>query len=72
MDNPQGRFRPEMFGSIHHIESTARMPVVPASAVIEGDGRSIVFVESAPGTFQERVGRSSARTQAGKSASSTG
>jgi len=55
MDNPQGRFRPEMFGSIHHIESTARMPVVPASAVIEGDGRSVVFVESAPGTFQERV-----------------
>jgi cobalt-zinc-cadmium efflux system membrane fusion protein len=31
------------------------MPVVPASAVIEGDGRSVVFVESAPGTFQERV-----------------
>ena len=55
MDNPRGRFRPEMFGSIHHIESTARMPVVPAGAVIEGDGRSIVFVESAPGTFQERV-----------------
>ena len=35
MDNPQGRFRPEMFGSIHHIESMARMPVVPAGAVIE-------------------------------------
>ena len=55
MDNPQGRFRPEMFGSIHHIESTARMAVVPAAAVIEGDGRSVVFVESAPGTFHERV-----------------
>jgi cobalt-zinc-cadmium efflux system membrane fusion protein len=55
MDNPQGRFRPEMFGSIHHIESTTRMPVVPAGAVIEGDGRSIVFVESSPGTFEERV-----------------
>jgi cobalt-zinc-cadmium efflux system membrane fusion protein len=55
MDNPRGRFRPEMFGSIHHIESTARMPVVPAGAVIEGDGRSTVFVESAPGTFEERA-----------------
>ena len=55
MNNPLGRFRPEMFGSIHHIESTARMAVVPAGAVIEGDGRSVVFVESAPGTFQERV-----------------
>jgi cobalt-zinc-cadmium efflux system membrane fusion protein len=54
MDNRRGRFRPEMFGSIHHIESTTRMAVVPASAVIEGDGRATVFVESAPGTFQER------------------
>lgn len=55
MDNPRGRFRPEMFGSIHHIESTTRMAVVPAGAVIEGDGRSAVFVESPPGTFQERA-----------------
>jgi multidrug efflux pump subunit AcrA (membrane-fusion protein) len=31
------------------------MPVLPAGAVIEGDGRSTVFVESAPGTFQERT-----------------
>jgi cobalt-zinc-cadmium efflux system membrane fusion protein len=54
LDNRGGRFRPEMFGSIHHIESTAKMPVVPAGAVIEGDGHSTVFVESAPGTFQER------------------
>jgi cobalt-zinc-cadmium efflux system membrane fusion protein len=54
MDNRLGRFRPEMFGSIHHIEATTTMPVVPASAVIEGDGRATVFVESAPGTFRER------------------
>ena len=26
MDNRQGRFRPEMFGSIHHIESTTQDP----------------------------------------------
>jgi membrane fusion protein, heavy metal efflux system len=55
LDNTAGRFRPEMFGSIHHIESTMRMPVVPAGAVIEGDARATVFVESAPGTFQERA-----------------
>ena len=55
MDNPHGRFRPEMFGSIHHIESTTKMAVLPPGAVIEGDGRSTVFVESAPGTFQERA-----------------
>jgi cobalt-zinc-cadmium efflux system membrane fusion protein len=55
MDNPDGRFRPEMFGSIHHIESTMRMALVPAGAVLEGDGRSTVLVESPPGTFQERT-----------------
>ena len=55
LDNPRGRFRPEMFGSIHHIEASVRMPVVPAAAVIQADGRATVFVESAPGTFQERT-----------------
>ena len=55
LDNRNGRFRPEMFGSIHHIESTTRTPVVPAGAVIEGDGHATVFVEPAPGTFQERT-----------------
>jgi cobalt-zinc-cadmium efflux system membrane fusion protein len=55
MNNPHGRFRPEMFGSIHHIESMARMAVIPTGAVIEGDGRATVFVESAPGTFEERA-----------------
>lgn len=55
MDNHAGRFRPEMFGSIHHIESVAKTPVVPAGAVIEdNDGRSVVFVETAPGRFEQR------------------
>src|SRR4029077_8837377 len=49
MDNSRGRFRPEMFGSIHHIESTMRMPVVPAGGGIEGGGGGGGFVESAPG-----------------------
>ncbi len=53
MLNPDGRFRPEMFGSIHHIEATQQMPVVPASAVIEGDGHSLVFVEQSPGQFRQ-------------------
>ena len=55
MGNPQGRFRPEMFGSIHHIESTAKMPVIPSAAVVRSGSRTIVFVESAPGHFAERV-----------------
>jgi len=53
MQNPQGRFRPEMFGSIHHIESTQETPVVPASAVIQGEQHSVVFVEQAAGRFRQ-------------------
>jgi len=55
MRNPQGRFRPEMFGSIHHIESIAQMPVVPAGAIVRSGNRTIVFVEESPGRFVERV-----------------
>jgi multidrug efflux pump subunit AcrA (membrane-fusion protein) len=53
MQNPAGRFRPEMFGSIHHIEATQQLPVVPAGAVIEGDGHSLVFIEQSPGQFRQ-------------------
>ena len=52
MQNPQGRFRPEMFGSIHHIESLKTIPVVPAGAVIQADNRSSVFVQQSPGHFR--------------------
>jgi membrane fusion protein, heavy metal efflux system len=55
MRNPQGRFRPDMYGSIHHIESTAPMTVIPAAAVVHRDNRTVVFVERAPGHFEERV-----------------
>jgi len=55
MDNRAGRFRPEMYGSIHHIEAVAKTVVVPAGAVVENnDGRSIVFVETSPGRFEQR------------------
>jgi cobalt-zinc-cadmium efflux system membrane fusion protein len=55
MGNPQGRFRPEMYGSIHHIESTITTTVIPAAAVVHSGDRTVVFVESAPGRFDERV-----------------
>jgi cobalt-zinc-cadmium efflux system membrane fusion protein len=55
MENPTGRFRPEMFGSIHHIESTAKVMVVPFAALIEGQARTTVFVETAPGRFEQRT-----------------
>jgi cobalt-zinc-cadmium efflux system membrane fusion protein len=54
LDNRDGRLRPEMFGSIHHIESIARTTVVPAAAVMQSDAHAAVFVETAPGRFEQR------------------
>jgi cobalt-zinc-cadmium efflux system membrane fusion protein len=53
--NADGRLRPEMYGSIHHIESVAPQPVVPVGAVIQTDGNAVVYVETAPGRFEERA-----------------
>jgi cobalt-zinc-cadmium efflux system membrane fusion protein len=53
LDNPHGRFRPEMFGSIRHTEGTRSLPVIPAGAVIQAEGHSSVFVEAAPGKFRQ-------------------
>jgi cobalt-zinc-cadmium efflux system membrane fusion protein len=52
IDNPNGRLRPEMFGTIRHTEATRVVPVVPAGAVVQGDGKTVVFVEKAPGRFR--------------------
>jgi cobalt-zinc-cadmium efflux system membrane fusion protein len=54
LDNSHGRFRPEMFGSVHHIESTRPTPVVPAGAVIQSGEHSMVFVETRAGRFERR------------------
>jgi cobalt-zinc-cadmium efflux system membrane fusion protein len=51
MDNRRGRFRPEMFGRIRHVEALEARPVVPPGAVIQGDGQNVVYVEKSPGTF---------------------
>jgi cobalt-zinc-cadmium efflux system membrane fusion protein len=61
MPNPAGRFHPEMFGSIHHSGGTRALPVVPAAAVVQEYGRSIVFRERAPGQFERREVSSGAR-----------
>ncbi|MBI2679758.1 MAG: efflux RND transporter periplasmic adaptor subunit [Candidatus Solibacter usitatus] len=53
MENPQGRFRPEMFGSIRHTEGLRSMPLLPVGAVVQGEGHSSVFVEQAPGRFRQ-------------------
>jgi len=53
IDNPLGRLRPEMFGRIRHVNSVQRLPVIPLGAVVELHGRSFVFLERAPGRFEE-------------------
>jgi cobalt-zinc-cadmium efflux system membrane fusion protein len=54
LDNRSGRLRPEMYGSIHHIQATANTPVVPAGAVVHSGEKTIVFVEVAAGRFEPR------------------
>lgn len=53
--NPSGEFRPEMFGRIHHVHRPQLLPVIPATAVLQqGDGKSVVYVEKAPGEYEHR------------------
>jgi len=54
LDNRKGLLRPEMYGSIHHIEATKPTVVVPNSAVIQNGERAVVFVETAAGRFEPR------------------
>jgi cobalt-zinc-cadmium efflux system membrane fusion protein len=56
--NPSGKLRAEMFASVD-LGATATRPtiVVPAAALQDLDGKTVVFVESAPGTFQARTVR---------------
>jgi cobalt-zinc-cadmium efflux system membrane fusion protein len=53
LDNPGGRFRPEMFASIRHTHGSRSLPVVPTTAVVQGDGNTTVYRESAPGNFEQ-------------------
>jgi cobalt-zinc-cadmium efflux system membrane fusion protein len=60
LDNRSGRFRPEMFGVVRHVEAERDVTVAPAGAVIQMEGREAVFVEEAPGRYrvtQVRTGR---------------
>jgi membrane fusion protein, heavy metal efflux system len=52
--NQDGRFRPEMFGTIRHSGAMRTLPVVPLTAVVQDYGQTVVFVERAPGTFERR------------------
>lgn len=52
LNNAQGRLRPDMFGEIRHEETFKRVPVVPSSAVVQSDKRSIVYREKSPGVYE--------------------
>jgi cobalt-zinc-cadmium efflux system membrane fusion protein len=52
MDNASGKLRPEMYGTIRHTDAMKTRPVVPAGAVMQGDGKTSVWIEKAPGRFQ--------------------
>lgn len=53
--NPAGRLLPEMFGSIRHSDGERTFLAIPAAAVVQTGGRSVVLVEDAPGSFRERT-----------------
>ncbi|WP_291983210.1 efflux RND transporter periplasmic adaptor subunit [Luteitalea sp.] len=50
--NPDGRLRPEMFGRVRYTANFRDLPVVPPAAIVHGEDRITVFVESAPGRFR--------------------
>jgi cobalt-zinc-cadmium efflux system membrane fusion protein len=52
MDNAQGRLRPEMFGRIRHVGGSQQLPVVPAAAIVQSEGSSIVYREISKGVFE--------------------
>jgi membrane fusion protein, heavy metal efflux system len=75
MVNPGGKLRPEMYGSARHVDAVIVRPVVPASAVIQSDGRNFVFLETGPGRFRQtavRLGNKIGGSAAGGSAASFG
>ena len=54
LPNPQGRLRPEMFGSLRLLGPKRMVPVVPPGAIVQEYGQSLVFVERKPGQFERR------------------
>jgi cobalt-zinc-cadmium efflux system membrane fusion protein len=42
-----------MFGEVRHIESFHRVPAVPVTAVVQSQGRTMVYAEQSPGRFKQ-------------------
>jgi len=54
LPNPDGRLRPDMFGSMRHDGPRQRLPVLPVAAMVQQYGHTVVFVEHGAGRFQRR------------------
>jgi len=53
LDNPSGRYKPEMFASIRHVHGYSVLPVIPRAALLQQQDTNTVFVERGPGEFEE-------------------
>jgi membrane fusion protein, heavy metal efflux system len=51
LDNSKGRLRPEMFARVRHTDSMPVLPVVPSSAVVQEQGKNVVYREESRGIF---------------------
>jgi len=54
LDNARGRFKPEMFGRIRHLEAMRETPALPVGAIIQDGGKSIIYIEQSRGRFEAR------------------
>ena len=52
LGNAQGRLRPDMFGEIRHEETFRKVPVIPSSAIVQSDQRTIVYREKSAGVYE--------------------
>jgi cobalt-zinc-cadmium efflux system membrane fusion protein len=53
LQNLRGELRPDMFAQIRSNHGARELPTVPAEAVLQQEGKNIVYIERAPGQFQE-------------------
>jgi cobalt-zinc-cadmium efflux system membrane fusion protein len=53
LPNPSGRYRPEMFANMRHVQRFIVLPVIPRGALLQQQDTNTVFVERAPDEFEE-------------------
>lgn len=53
MPNPGGRLKPEMFSTIQLAGQPEDRPTVPAAAIVATEGRTFVWRQASPGTFEK-------------------